>query len=605
MLSYITGQEVVNFKPADVDDLTDLKPLVPRIKLTIPDQGSEALTQEIATRLAQTLSARGEMRDATAYRLNTGDWALDIIDEGGVFKRLDDGSVDLEDAERQVDSALDTFDAREDGEVIVDDEYGTVYRAGPDRLPDGTFDQEAHLGATESRLQERGSRITGGHLADLRTTYESVFIEKLKSDAPKQARAARNGQPLRPGVLEDRRGGSVRGFTDIGTDNRAAIGAVGSVDPLTGVHELTHIFARTLDPSAKARVIAALDEANAAKRGSVEAQVAALRAKAAKTTSARWRTQWTNDANALESGLGGMAHAVDWGTEHEEFLVSQFMKYVHQGRAANPEMVNVMEHLRTWTGRLRNELFADGEAISPEMTAFFDQVFRKRTRDMTVPYSVEHETLRMAMKQQLRDSADEAHGTHYYRKDRRWIERSANHPYIGVYPSSYMWGKVLPEMIRFLALRPFGYETPLLAWNVLREVSDTVTYQTQTNSDFKQFLEDNDRAFMLFSMLFPAVPNDVSANASLPLRRIAEQSLNNQYKNAQGIPFGQDTGEIKDINYIAGMEDAVNYAIGPLGALRTGGEVIGMGQKFIEGLGGQKRTPTEQSQLEIGGLPAR
>lgn len=608
VLSYITGAEVWSFTPSVVDDLTDLTGLTPRLKITIPDQGSDEWTKEFATTLASLLGARGEMRGATARRINGNDWALDIIDEGGVFKRLDDGALDFDDVQTQLDLAVDHMDeqglTRNMDEVTFEEEYGSTYHAGPPKLDDGTTDWEGHHAATAGRLQERGSRVTGDDLHSLRTTYEYTFRQRLEDDAPKQVRRARNHEPLRPGVLEDRRGGSVRGYTDFGADDRAVIGALNSADPLTGIHELMHVHARTLDPSAKARVMASHDADLAVKRDDLTKQVAALRVKAAGTRSARWRTQWTNDANALESQLGGMVHLTDWGAEHEEYLVQQFMRYIHQSRSPNPEMTNVMEHFRVWTDKLKKELFPGGEGISPEMTAFFDSMFRKKTRDMTVPYSVEHETLRMAMKQQLRDSWDEAHGTHYYRKDRRWFERTANHPYIGMYPASYMWGKMLPEMVRFLALRPFGYETPLLAWNVLREVSDTMRYQSETNDDFRTFLKDNDRAFMLFSMLFPSVPNDIASNASLPLRRIAEQSLMNQYKNAQGIPFGKGTGEIKDIDYLSGLEDAVNYAIGPLGALRTGGEVIGMGQKMLEGAGAEKRdTPLQP--LDMGGLPGR
>jgi len=124
-----------------------------------------------------------------------------------------------------------------------------------------------------------------------------------------------------------------------------------------------------------------------------------------------------------------------------------------------------------------------------------------------------------------------------------------------------------------------------------------MSYQSETNSDVRTFLKDNERAFMLMSLLFPSVPNDISANASLPFRRIAEQSLMNQYKARQGVEFGDETGQIHDINYLSGLEDAVSYAIGPLGALRTAGEVTGMVQKQVEGLGGQPEAEPELTSL--------
>src|SRR4029077_1940408 len=39
------------------------------------------------------------------------------------------------------------------------------------------------------------------------------------------------------------------------------------------------------------------------------------------------------------------------------------------------------------------------------------------------------------------------------------LERSINHPLFGLYPASYMWGKVLPEIVKFIAATPFGLKT--------------------------------------------------------------------------------------------------------------------------------------------------
>jgi hypothetical protein len=153
-----------------------------------------------------------------------------------------------------------------------------------------------------------------------------------------------------------------------------------------------------------------------------------------------------------------------------------------------------------------------------------------------------------------------------------------------------MWGKVLPEMVRFLALRPFGMTTPFLAWNVAREISDTIRTQSQNDPSWKKFLDDNKDAFMLMSMMFPATPNDIPANASLPLRRIAEQGLENEQAYAQGRTP-------KAIDYTKGAMDAVQYAVGPLGTIRTVSEVAGMTGTFVHSvLGGQ--TPQQTGPVQ-------
>jgi hypothetical protein len=144
-------------------------------------------------------------------------------------------------------------------------------------------------------------------------------------------------------------------------------------------------------------------------------------------------------------------------------------------------------------------------------------------------------------------------------------------------------------MVRFLALRPFGMTTPFLGWNVAREVGDTIRSQSETDPAFKKFLTDNEDAFMLMSMFFPALPTDIPSNASLPVRRIAEQGLENQQTLAAG-------GVAKDIELGRGMTDAIQYAVGPLGTIRTLQDVGGMGGELLNDIfgGGEEQDTTRE-----------
>jgi hypothetical protein len=194
----------------------------------------------------------------------------------------------------------------------------------------------------------------------------------------------------------------------------------------------------------------------------------------------------------------------------------------------------------------------------------------------------------------VREAWDEAHSTQFYKKDRSALERSINHPYIGLYPASYMWGKVLPEMVRFLALRPFGMTTPFLGWNIAREVGDSIRSQSENDPSVKQFLADNEDAFMFLSMFFPGLPQDIPANFSLPLRRIAEQGLEGQ----QAVAMGQAPGEVE---YLRGAQDAIQYAVGPLGTVRTIGDIAGMAGELISTMAGAEPATDEARAL----LPLR
>ena len=592
VISYMTGQaRVWSFRPTELTATTDLHKLVPRIVIRVPAQNSDEFTRQYVATLGSQLQAHGIHMGVTAMRKGNGDWELSVMDDQRRLLRTEDGRLDEDEFNEIMAFALEdprlqgrNFPNAADPEYGI--EYGSVYKAGP-KESNNVFDWAGHREYTQELLQSRGSRITGEDLDDLRSTYEWSFKHRVQQDAPKQYRRWVDMEPLVPGRLEDRRGGTVRGYTDIDATERAVLAAVGAPDELTGLHELMHVFTYHLDASAKQRVIDLYNDWRTAARGDLNARIAATeaRAAAAPAGSAARRTA-RNEALAMRSELGHIGTGVDWGPEHEEFVVRQFIEYIDTGRSPNPEMTNVIQHFRTYTQNLRSELHPPtGPQVpfSPEMEAFFNRVLKKPMRDMTHPYSVEHEIMRQTAKQTLRSAWDEAFGTHYYRKDRSWLERSVNHPYIGVYPASYMWGKVLPELFRFLALRPFGFETPLLAWNVLREVSDTMRYQSETNDDLKEFLSQNERAFMLINMLFPALPTEVPANVSLPVRRIAEQGLMNQMKFAKGIDYGDKRGQVHAVDYLAGLEDAVNYAIGPLGALRTGGEMVEMGFAAMRG----------------------
>jgi hypothetical protein len=80
----------------------------------------------------------------------------------------------------------------------------------------------------------------------------------------------------------------------------------------------------------------------------------------------------------------------------------------------------------------------------------------------------------------------------------------------------------------------------------------------------------------MLSMFFPALPQDVPANVSLPLRRIAEQGLEAQAQYASGMA----PKDVKDIDYMRGAADAMYYTLGPAGTIRTLSQSLGMAGKL-------------------------
>ena len=101
--------------------------------------------------------------------------------------------------------------------------------------------------------------------------------------------------------------------------------------------------------------------------------------------------------------------------------------------------------------------------LHPEVKDLFDTIDKTPAPQNAYSYDVDEQAalnwMYAAHRRADRVSKDLIH----FKTDRSWLERSLNHPYFGLYPLSYMWGKILPEMLEFLLFRPFGFKAPLVA----------------------------------------------------------------------------------------------------------------------------------------------
>jgi hypothetical protein len=587
VLAYVTGQPRVTgwrLGPA-VSEIKDPAGYTPRASIYIPPSD---ITPRMAEKVAEAIGkAWPEAGDLTAVRGANGSWHLQLIDSTGeLFPRV--GKTGFVDEERLMDFISDILTKPggagdiadiEKADLQMAMEYGHLTDALPTHGSDGRVDWYAYADDIAARSKASGAPISASALRAIRSSYQLEVKDALRREAPKQYDRVVADIPVSGRNLEDRRGGDVLGVTSPGAAANAAIRGFANADPLTGLHELIHVFSVSgADPSMREAISKAFDEYHVGNDAAKQAKVAILQQKIASATNPGVRTRFQNDLVALQHDLQ-TPHPTEWGKDHEEFFVHLVMDWIERGVPQNPDMANAFDHFRNWITVTKKSLTKPGMVplqTSDQMDAMLNRMFSRTGRD-TVSYSVEQQTLRMAGQQVLRGAWDEAHATQFYKRDRSMVERSINHPYIGLYPASYMWGKILPEMLRFLALRPFGMETPFLAWNVAREVSDSVRAQAELDPGFKDWLDGNKDAFMLFSMLFPGLPHDVPANASLPVRRIAEQGLENQQKYAMGV----NPADVKDIDYGKGAQDAIQYAVGPLGTIRTATEVASMGGNLV------------------------
>src|SRR5207342_3035089 len=87
------------------------------------------------------------------------------------------------------------------------------------------------------------------------------------------------------------------------------------------------------------------------------------------------------------------------------------------------------------------------------------------------------------------------------------------------------WGKILPEMTRFLLKNPFGLDAPLgglaLSHNLYRQVMTRQTYDV----DFRKKMSDSTDMWHLISLMTPSLPWEIPVNAPLWMRRISQNAL--------------------------------------------------------------------------------
>lgn len=172
------------------------------------------------------------------------------------------------------------------------------------------------------------------------------------------------------------------------------------------------------------------------------------------------------------------------------------------------------------------------------------------------------ETVWQAFRESFRQSSMQAFKTHYFSPERGFLERTINHPYLGLYPASYMWGKVLPEFARFLLKRPFGLNAPLVGYAAMTRVQEEMGAWIATDPEFAKALEGNKDFIYLINVLMPGDPTNLVANAPAWARHLSQQ---------------QRAGGVRDPQRFAEKEfqDSFSYAIGPIRSFNVASKAVG------------------------------
>lgn len=130
------------------------------------------------------------------------------------------------------------------------------------------------------------------------------------------------------------------------------------------------------------------------------------------------------------------------------------------------------------------------------------------------------ETVWQAFRDSFRQSSAQAFKTHFFTPERGWLERSVNHPFLGLYPLSYML-KVASEFSRFLLARPFGLKAPLAGAAALERTQQAFMGAYVDDPDFRKWLDDNKDATYLANLLLPGQPTQLGAGLPAWARHIS------------------------------------------------------------------------------------
>jgi hypothetical protein len=285
----------------------------------------------------------------------------------------------------------------------------------------------------------------------------------------------------------------------------------GRPDVTTPVHEFFHFFADDLDPSAIERI---------------------------------HDVWWDSLTPAQQSRrTKPTAHTV-LDRNAEEWLSGRFEEYSATGLA--PDLDPTLNAVFNAYADAWKVLHGKNPNVAPEVAGLFKGMTREMHRGPSATFDVNQFRMMEAARIALQKAEEEAFRTHFYKRGRSVLERSINHPYLGLYPASYMWGKVLPELMRFLVKKPFGVDAPFAGMAMANHVWNAIQLEMNTDDGIiKNLVLEAPEMLRFLQLMIPGTPWDIPVNVPAWARRISQGEW-----TGQPAPIGQT------------ISDSVSYAFG-------------------------------------------
>jgi hypothetical protein len=192
----------------------------------------------------------------------------------------------------------------------------------------------------------------------------------------------------------------------------------------------------------------------------------------------------------------------------------------------NPDIIRTHRMFGKWTeGAINQGLLRGGQS---QFSGLLNDIARIPTEG-AVPYNLTEGQLIKAATEAMQRKWADAYRLQYFAQKRTMFERSLNHPMFGIYPASYMWGKLMPEVVKFIAQAPFGVRTGAMAYS-MHNVMQAVGMQREFDPEFDKLINDlgHSQTLWFLGYLLPTLPWDVGASAPTWMRDLAQQGLASQ-----------------------------------------------------------------------------
>lgn len=216
------------------------------------------------------------------------------------------------------------------------------------------------------------------------------------------------------------------------------------------------------------------------------------------------------------AGLAAGDAAVGATPTLDRSVVAKIGRAAQSGRRhPNPDIEGITRSFSQWAQAMKAEQF--GQNVRGEIGDLISGLAANVPTDGAFHYNRSEALVQQLIAQNIKLAERDAFRLAEMSTQRTVASRTLNHPLFGMYPTSYMWGKVFPEIVKFLAKEPFGFESPIAGLTLAR-VQMSIAAQREFDPEFDYMMEKLGESETAFAIDYatPSLPWS-DFRAALPL----------------------------------------------------------------------------------------